>query len=275
MKNRELPDAARIIPLEGVLNVRELGGLPLKDGRTVRCGRLIRSGRLSDLTNLDCRILENRWNVTEIVDLRDDQEVREHPDPPLRQATLRRLSLFPGEAAGISRRDLGESPADLAIRRARTLGPGGARRLLEQMYPAMVSQPYCLERLQDFFQLLLSHEKGAFLWHCTSGKDRTGLSCALLLWALGASWDTILADYLFTNRQTNAYRDALCRDMEKHGACPEDVEQIYILESVRAVYLEKCFSMILRDYGSVDRFMETKLNMTKKKTARLRELYVS
>ena len=128
MKNKELPDAARIIPLEGVLNVRELGGLPLKDGRTVRCGRLIRSGRLSDLTNLDCRILENRWNVTEIVDLRDDQEVREHPDPPLRQATLRPSFVGARRVMGYDSCGLSlYQPADKRVSRRALSGYGKTR----------------------------------------------------------------------------------------------------------------------------------------------------
>lgn len=274
MEKLKMPHTARIISLKGALNVRELGGLPLKGGRSVRAGRLIRSGRLSDLTAHDRQILENHWSVTNIVDLRDDQEVREHPDQALRGATLHRLSIFPGAAAGISRSDQEQSPADTAIRRAKSLGSGGAKRLLEQMYPDMVSQPYCLKQLRGFFQLLLSHKKGAFLWHCTSGKDRTGLSCALLLWALGASLDTIFEDYLFTNQQTCTYREALCADMERLGACSEYVEQIRILESVDAVYLEKCFSIILHRYGSIDIFLEQGLGVTEDRRRKLQEMYI-
>ena len=70
----------RIIILDGALNVRDLGGLPLKNGRCMKVGKLIRSGRLSDLSESDKRLLHEIWNVTTIVDLRNDQEVTEHPD---------------------------------------------------------------------------------------------------------------------------------------------------------------------------------------------------
>ena len=73
----------RVISLDGALNVRDLGGLPLKDGRYVKKGKLIRSGRLSDLTEQDKNILVHDWNVTTIVDLRNEQEISEHPDAAL------------------------------------------------------------------------------------------------------------------------------------------------------------------------------------------------
>ncbi|MBQ1240293.1 MAG: tyrosine-protein phosphatase, partial [Lachnospiraceae bacterium] len=83
----------RIITLEGALNVRDLGGLPLKNGRRMKVGKLIRSGRLSDLSERDKRLLHETWNVTTIVDLRNDQEISEHPDVDLEGATLKRICL--------------------------------------------------------------------------------------------------------------------------------------------------------------------------------------
>ncbi len=83
----------RIIALEGVLNARELGGLPLKDGRRVRPDCLIRSGRLSELTKNDRSILRESWQVTDIIDLRDRQEIAEHPDPDLAGAQYHPLPL--------------------------------------------------------------------------------------------------------------------------------------------------------------------------------------
>lgn len=270
--------ASRILPLEGVLNARELGGLPLKNGHRVRPGQLIRSGRLSDLTKKDHEILETHWHVTDIADLRDEQEVWGHPDRKLNGAALHRLPIFSGTAAGISRSDQsddsGTAAVEIAIRRAQLLGPDGAKRLLEQIYTDMVSQTYCLDRLRDFFQLLLSHGKGTFLWHCTSGKDRTGLCCALLLWALGATWDTIFEDYLFTNRQTHAYREALCADMKRRGARTEYITQIRILESVDAAYLRGCFSIIHQSFGSMDVFMAERLGVTETAREKLRQRYV-
>ncbi|MBQ2424930.1 MAG: tyrosine-protein phosphatase, partial [Lachnospiraceae bacterium] len=118
----------RIITLEGALNVRDLGGLPLKNGRRMKVGKLIRSGRLSDLSESDKRLLHEIWNVTTIVDLRNDQEVSEHPDVDLEGATLKRICLLTGEKKAISREDYGLSISLFAINRAKSLLEDGGSR---------------------------------------------------------------------------------------------------------------------------------------------------
>lgn len=247
--------STRILPLEGILNARELGGLPLRNGRQVKRGCLIRAGRLYGMTKEDQRILEQEWNVTDILDLRNAGEIAEYPDPALSKALFYHVPFFPGEEKGISKEEGEKGKIAWALRTARSLQGGGARRLLQEMYPDMVRNPYCLNGIREFFRLLSAHEEGALLWHCTSGKDRTGLSCALLLYVLGASWETIEEDYLLTNIQIQSYRDWLCEGMRKQGAEPDLIRQIYDLESVESDYLESCLSVIRQQYGSMDCFV--------------------
>lgn len=263
----------RIIALEGVLNARELGGLPLKDGRRVRPDCLIRSGRLSELTKNDRGILRESWQVTDIIDLRDRQEIAEHPDPDLAGAQYHHLPLFTVKKEGISREDEGLAPADRALRLGESLRGGGAKRLLTQMYPSMVAEQSCVDQLREFFRLLIEHEDGAVVCHCTSGKDRTGLCCALLLWVLGASWDTILEDYTFTNFQVQSYLSDLLGQMRSRGADEAGMAEIRTLETVDASYLEGCMSAIRDHWQSMETFVEDQLGLTKELQALLREKY--
>lgn len=264
---------ARTIPLGGVLNARELGGLPLGGGRQVRWGCLIRSGRLSDMTGRDRELLTERWNVTDIVDLRDAQEVAEHPDLPLAGARFHHLPLFQGKKPGISKEDNGLSMEDRAIQVAEGLRGGGARALLRRLYPDMVLDAACVEQLRTFFQLLLAHGEGALIWHCTSGKDRTGLSCALLLLALGASWNTVLEDYLMTNLQVREHVSRLCAAMRVRGADDRLIEEIRCLETVDPSYLESSMAAVARTYCSVEKFLEQRLGLTEEYQQLLREKY--
>ncbi|MBP3702120.1 MAG: tyrosine-protein phosphatase, partial [Lachnospiraceae bacterium] len=173
---------SREIALEGVLNVRELGGLPLQDGRMVAHGRLIRTGRLSEMTEQDKKILLDQWHVTTIVDLRNDAEVQEHPDPELGEATYHQVPIFPGIASGISKEDGGAMTMEAkTLALASRYSGGRASQLLEGMYPKMVTEEFCIQGIRTFFEKLLEHGDGALIWHCTSGKDRTGLTGALLL----------------------------------------------------------------------------------------------
>ena len=262
------------LPLEGVLNVRELGGLPLDGGRIVSPGKLIRTGRLSEMTQEDRRKLSERWNITTIVDLRNDQEVAEHPDPEWEGVRYYQVPIFPGIAAGISKEDGGAMTMEQKlIHLASRYSNGRASKLLNEMYPKMVREEFCIQGIRRFFELLLEHEDGALIWHCTSGKDRTGLTGALLLHVLGADWDTIVQEYLHTNEQIREYREHILEVLRKNQIEEETIQQVTILESVDLAYLENCWQAMTQDWGSVDFFLEKRLGLTAEKRCLLRERY--
>ncbi len=259
---------------QGILNARDLGGLSVGENRKIRPGIWLRTGRLAQMTPGDRECLERQWQVQCILDLRNEQEIAEYPDLPLCGAKNYRIPIFEGEMEGVSREEGGEDKIGRAILRARRLQRTGAENLLRQSYEEMVTDPHCVRQLREVFRILFDQAErgtGAVLWHCTSGKDRTGVVAALLLWSLGTSWETILEDYLLTNDQTADHRSEVCRRMAEHGASAEEVRQIEILESVRADYLEACKAAIGRKYGSVDAFLEKELMMTPERRAQLLE----
>ena len=264
----------RVIELAGALNVRELGGLRVSNGRKIKSGKLIRSGRLSNLTEEDIKILNSKWNVTTIVDLRNNQEISEHPDVEIEGATLKKISIIQGEKAGISREDFGMDIIDWAIMRAKDLKEaGGSGEFLEKMYGQMAEENRCQKKIRDFFESLMEHQEGSFLWHCTSGKDRTGVTGALLLYALGADMETIKEDYLYTNEQNFQYREKLLEKMRKRGAEEDVIEEMEVLESVDWAYVEKFFDMLKKQYGSIDQFLEDQIGLTNEKKKLLSDLY--
>lgn len=269
MRNKD-----RIITLEGALNVRELGGLPLAGGRHVKYGKLIRAGRLSNLSENDRKVLQRKWNVRTIIDLRNSQEISEHPDVFLEGADLRQINLIANEQNGISKEDYGMSMIDYLMMRASSLhADGGSKKLLEFMYGEMAKSPYSVGKIRDFFMELLMLRDGAFLWHCTSGKDRTGVTGALLLYLLGADMDTIREDYLYTNEQVRSYRENLLEMMRQHGADETLVEEIRILESVDWKYIENFFHSIKNTYGSIDKFLSSQLGLTEEDKRKLIQIY--
>ena len=263
----------RYLNLNSVKNARELGGIPLSDGRIVRKGILIRAGRLSELSSEDRIALSQQWKLSEIIDLRNNAEIAEHPNQVLPGVTTHVVPIFSGGEVGVTREDHGMDVIDLCICVANKYRNGGARRLLEGLYPKMVREESCLKEIRHFFQILLDHQEGSVLWHCTSGKDRTGVTAALLLLALGASWETVLEDYLQTNIQTQQQREALCQGMADRNVAPELIEEIRTIESVDPVYLETCRRLIEEKYGSFDQFFVRALGLTEEKRIRLREKY--
>ena len=252
----------RVLKMKGVLNARELGGMPLKNGRKVKSRKMIRTGRLSNLTVDDRKLLKDVWNVTHIFDLRNNREVAEYPDMDIMGAVYQQVAIIPGEKEGISREDHGMDPIDRAIVRAENLHRnGGAKGLLEGMYGQMAEDEQCIEKIKELFDMIIAHEDGAFIWHCTSGKDRTGVTGGLLLYALGADMETIKEDYLYTNIQNRQHRGTVLDKMMAKGASKERIEEIRVLESVDWAYMESFFKTIERRYGSIEGVLENRLGI--------------
>lgn len=160
-----------VIPLEGVFNVRDVGGIPVGTGR-IREGALLRSGNLASATPTGAAELASR--VRQIVDLRDDQEVASQPSARTDVPTIH-LPLFLGSVASFFAAD--SSLEDLY------------RHLLEESG----------ERITEAVRIIARGP--STLVHCTVGKDRTGVTVALALSAVGADREAVIADYALTESQ--------------------------------------------------------------------------
>ena len=261
------------IQMEGIENVRDLGGLPAGDGRQVKEGCLLRTGKLSGMTKKDEAILKDRFRVTDIVDLRTGMERAQHPDRELPGAVCHWNPIFPEQAMGITREEEeAEDPLDKKLIFLRSL-QGQAKENLLGYYPMMVQDPYCVKQLKAFFRLLCEHGEGAFLWHCTMGKDRTGITAALLLYALGASRETVLADYLATNEALKGFHEEQVRWIRERTGDEMLAAQAVIVDSVDADFLNAALDTLEREYGSVERFLRERLGVGDKEQALLREKY--
>lgn len=175
----------RLVVLEGATNFRDVGGYPTADGRVVRWGSVYRSDSLEDLTPSDVErllLLELR----EVLDLRSTREVEAFGTTPL-------------TGHGVERHHVGflpePLPADLPPRRTplATDHVAFAAHYLELLEGAKA--PLCRA-----FTELAEAETHAVVFHCTAGRDRTGLTAGLLLSLLGVDDEVVADDYQLTER---------------------------------------------------------------------------
>ncbi|WP_102193072.1 tyrosine-protein phosphatase [Microbacterium aurantiacum] len=160
-----------ILDVEGVNNVRDVGGMLAAGGR-IRSGVLLRSGQLAGVTPEGADALRSR--VRHIVDLRDGEEVAAEPtDIPGPETT--HLPLFLGSVRSFFEADTS----------------------LEDLYVHLLEESG--ERLVAAIRIIAAGEPT--LVHCTVGKDRTGVTVALALAAVDADREAIIADYALTESQ--------------------------------------------------------------------------
>jgi protein-tyrosine phosphatase len=233
-----LTDAApRWIDLEGAVNARDVGGIPLAGGKgAIASRRLLRSDNLQDLSPADVAHLVEDHGVRAVIDLRTGVEVRlEGPGPLLgdRRVEVAHHSLYP---------EAGEHTDAI---QADTVVPwqNGVHGVdMPGETPTVRTYFGYLERRPDSIVAALRTiaeppDGGAALVHCAAGKDRTGLVVALALEVAGADRAAIVADYAVTSERIAAIvnrlaasptyaRDMVTDDPYHHAARPESMARI-------------------------------------------------
>ena len=146
---------------------------------------------------------------------------------------------------------------------------------MQKQYISFVRDDFSVKEYARFLDVLLHQEDGAVLWHCSMGKDRVGVGTALLLCALGISRETIMEDYLRTNRYLEEDLQHMIRLLEtKMIVDNETMDKIKALYRVKEEYLETVFETIEQDYGSEEVFMRKALYLTPKAIEALRRKYL-
>ena len=181
---------SRVFPLAGVHNFRRFGGYKTRDGAEVR-SELYRSGQFSRASD-DDKATMGDLNIKVVADLRRPSEREAEPSHWPSEPGVRVIeSQFGGPA---------EAP-HLRFLREEVLTFDSIRQFMTETYRRLPFDEGNQFVFKEGFKALASGEDGdGFIVHCAAGKDRTGIFCALVLWELGVDDDTVLDDYLMTNR---------------------------------------------------------------------------
>jgi protein-tyrosine phosphatase len=245
-------DLPRAIALEGVSNLRDLGGWPVAGGR-VRFGRVFRAAALAGLTPADAERLAD-LGIRTVCDLRGTRESAAAPFP-LAALPGVRLHALPIEPS------VGASLRDIMATRAAT--GADAQDLMRQAYVAYARD--WAHHYRALLGLVADGEAAPLLFHCSAGKDRTGFGAALILTALGASRETVHADYLATRRFWRG-------DAEMAADLPDAAAAALL--GVAPELLDAAFAVIETDYGGFARYAQDRLGVSPARLDRLRAALV-
>lgn len=260
---------SRILKVTGGLNFRELGGYPTVDGHTVKWHKLVRTAGLDKLTAEDQDNLAHYGVVTD-VDFRSKDERTQSPDKVPTGATYRFLPVFPdGDET-----DASASQADLE-RRFSSDATAGYEHMLD-VYRNMVTLETAQHAYHDFLATLLANDQPdpAVLFHCTAGKDRTGIGAFLALSALGVDPQVIRHDYLLTNENVVPVVDKMLKQAQDAGKGDAFVANIRALSTVSPDYFDTAMKVINTQYGGAQDYLRDVLGISHKEIETLKEIYL-
>lgn len=260
------------IQLQSLPNTRDLGALVTEDGRHILPRRLLRSGSLYHISLTDQDMLTEEYRLTEVIDLRTKQEILEKPDTVMEGVTYHEIPIIDEETLGISQEGLSRSANLLKLMQNRNMMP---EEFIESQYRNFVTDQYSVKQYARFMDILLHHEEGAILWHCSAGKDRVGVGTALLLSALGVPREVIREDFLKTNLYLEEEMQHMVRYLETKTIVDSKVmDKIRILYKVKGEYLDTVFETIDQEYGSIDYFMKKALYLNPRAVDTLKNKYL-
>lgn len=264
----------RVLHFDGIENARELGGLVMQDGRTIRTGKLVRSGELSNASDADVSLLKGRFDLSDVYDFRFERERSSKPDREIDGVTNTWLSTLPQafvDAFSSGRADtmVVQSAGLLETVASYAFNPK-AQELADRLYPAIVMDPTSQKRYGEFLQGVLDAE-GGVLWHCSQGKDRCGLGSAFVLAALGASRETIVEDFALSNVSYAPAVEALSARIVEKGGTEAELRFIRSMIGVSVENFESTLDLIDAQYGSLPDYLEKALGFTARDQKILRD----
>lgn len=252
--NAQLTDSlVRRVDLEGTVNFRDMGGYINKEGKKIKWKKLFRSDALNKLSGNDTRRLQS-YSIKYVFDFRGPAEFKSAPD------------ILPVGATWVS------LPAG-----SENIGSNDYIKSMQNPDSFMLTfygnlKPF-KERYRPFFDtLLVADTSAAIIFHCTAGKDRTGIAAALLLSALNVDEQLIFDDYL----ATNYYREQENKRIITVMTSRYNLDKLKAEKLLRAdrLYLKATFDAIKLSYGSVANYLDKELGLTKEKLVLLKSRYL-
>lgn len=245
-------------------NFRDLGGIESSDGRKIKHFMLIRGTTLRKLSPVVIELLKKVYNLNTIVDLRTKKEAEEKPSIIPNGVSYFHFPILNEALVGISHEKRVHSLLSLSMMPE-----------MKELYVSMVrgsALDNTVEVLKFILQLPL--ESFSVIFHCTAGKDRTGVIAALLLAFLGVSRKDIIEDYLMTNLITKRKAKLIYFGVliSKHNhKIAKKIEGYYI---AKQEYIEYALKDLERQFGSLDNFFNECLQFSEKEKEEIKSKFL-
>ncbi|MEG1381351.1 MAG: tyrosine-protein phosphatase [Ruthenibacterium sp.] len=251
------------LPFEACENFRELGGYLGMNGRQVKRGAFYRAPALGYIKSPHDVAMFNSLGIKTVIDFRSEAERSALPDPTFPGVTEYPISAMVMPEGGDVNFDL----------EALLSSAAGVQKMLTEVHGGYRNLPFANRAYCEMFAQIVAGNT-PILFHCTAGKDRTGVAAALILRALGVSRADCMADYLITNtcRKNNIemLSSVLCKTIPADKATGYAV----LLAGVKAESLALALDAIDAKYPDFETYLAAECGVSSQALAKMRSDYL-
>jgi len=265
----------RHLALEGTPNFRDLGGYETTDGHFVRWGMIYRSSVLSELSPADMNYLK-QTGIRMVVDFRSQRENAIAPEVWIPGVEVDRINLAIGGNGngGGNTNTRSDSNGGSSVQSLAAANPSAEQMGERQteMYRRLVVSG--APQFAKLFEELLQSDHLPAVYHCTGGRDRTGMFSALLLLTLGVPEKTVLDDYALTTDYL--LNSSAVKVISETGGLGDELtkltpEQLDMVIRTKPEYMAGALRTIDEKYGSFDNYRRQELHVSDKDMQELRD----
>ena len=245
-------EGTRLLDIPGTKNFRDLGGYETKDGRKSRWNMLFRSDNLAHLSEDGLKAFKD-LDIRTITDLRSSNERIQEPN--------RLPASYPGVVYNVL--PINDRPVDIRAMGRKIVTGNITDKDIDDLldHRKFITNPDHRSYWGEWLRNLVNNDSTPHLFHCTSGKDRTGFGASIFLLTIGVPEETVKADFLLSNSVLADYNDARIKEIDARipGKINEDIFRKILGVSEKTIDLS--FAQMKSDFGSIDGFIRDGLEI--------------
>ena len=252
--------------------MREISQYKTVDNHEIKDNSLFRSSRIDKISNKRRNKMFEKYNIGTVIDLRNELEVEEgkkfvYPD----NVEYINLPVIDQAYWGISHE---RSMKKALLSKAReATDKSFYRNYMIDMYKSIVFDAYSQSQFKKFFDIIIEKGSKGILFHCTGGKDRTGIASFFLLSILGVSKEDIISDFSMSdkcNRRYNLSRHIALKILPMKNFRRLLTAMLY----AKKEYLLKTIAAIEEKYDNVINYLKKAIGLSDEKLLKIREMYL-
>ncbi|DAA77213.1 TPA_exp: Uncharacterized protein A8136_6473 [Trichophyton benhamiae CBS 112371] len=247
--------------VEGVNNLRDVGGYTVSPTTSVRRNFIYRSAHLSSVTPTGAKTLVDELGISYIYDFRSEVEIARYPLVDIPGTTFTHVPVF---------KDQDASPANLALRYkdyAADEGPAGFIRAYKDILVSGAKFAY-----KVVFEHIRDQPTQSLLFHCTAGKDRTGVFAALVLRLAGVLDNEVIGkEYELTEAGLDGLREEFIQKLLQHPSVGGDRDAAVRMTSAKAAAIIGTLEWLDNEYGGVEGYMRKEIGFNDEDIRRIKK----